>query len=77
MKPTESNIVPLFAEIADVLDMPAADILNGAIAQDLEAAIIIGRRKDGSTYLASSIGYKPDIAWHMEEAQALLLSQST
>lgn len=72
----ESNIVPLFAEIAEVLDMPAEDILKGALAQDLEGVIIIGRRHDGSTYLASSIGYKPDIAWHMEEAKALLLSQS-
>lgn len=68
-----SNVVPLFAEMVDT---PAEDVLKGAIAKDLEAVIIIGRRHDGSTYLASSIGYKPDIAWHMEEAKALLLSQS-
>ena len=68
-----SNVVPLFSE---VIDLRAEDILTGAIARDLDAVIVIGRQRDGSTYLASSIGYKPDIAWHMEEAKALLLSQS-
>jgi hypothetical protein len=68
-----SNVVPLFAE---TIDLPAEDVLRGAIAKDLEGVIVIGRHRDGSTYLASSIGYKPDIAWHMEEAKALLLSQS-
>lgn len=68
-----SNVVPLYPE---VIDLPPEDILTGAIARDLDAVIVIGRQRDGSTYLASSIGYKPDIAWHMEEAKALLLSQS-
>lgn len=55
------------------LDLPPERILNGAIAKDLESAIVIGITKDGELYFASSIADGADTLWWMEIAKKRLL----
>lgn len=47
-------------------DIPCDQILQGAIGQ-LDMVLIIGETKDGTLYVASSSGYKPDLLWMVEE----------
>jgi hypothetical protein len=47
-------------------------LLREAIGDDLEGVVIIGRRRDGRRYFASSISDGGDVVWLMERAKLQL-----
>ena len=56
------------------LSVPAENVLKGAIEQNLEDVIIIGRTKDQDLYMAASTGEGPEILWLIECAKGYILS---
>lgn len=68
----EDNVV-LFNGITK-LDLPADRVLQQAIdTGELEGVVIIGRKKDGGEYFASSIADGGDVLWIMERFKHKLL----
>ena len=47
------------------LDLPANDVLNGAIDK-LETAVIVGFDEDGDLYIASTMSSIPEMLWHLK-----------
>ena len=58
------------------LDMPAERVLEGALAQNLESAVIIGCRDDGSFFFASSVADGGSVLWLMEIARKRLMQMA-
>ena len=56
------------------LPVPVENVLRGAIEQDLEDVIIIGRTKDQELYMAASNGDGPELLWLIECAKSYILS---
>jgi hypothetical protein len=50
-------------------DLPPERILNEAVNADLWEAVVIGWRKDGSFYFASSIADGADVNWLLDRAK--------
>ena len=69
-----SNVVIL--PVITRLDIPAERILNGAIEEDLESAVVVGRTRDGDIYFASSLADGPETLWLIEKIKAALLSEA-
>jgi hypothetical protein len=56
------------------LDLPAERILAGALAAELDSAVVIGW--DGSDlYFASSIANGAEVLWLLEEAKIQLMAK--
>jgi hypothetical protein len=56
------------------LDLPAERILTGALAAELDSAVVIGW--DGSDlYFASSIANGAEVLWLLEEAKIQLMAK--
>jgi hypothetical protein len=51
------------------LDLPPERILNEAVNADLGEAVVIGWRKDGSFYFASSIADGADVNWLLDRTK--------
>lgn len=65
------NVVVL--PVVTTLDLPPERILMGALAADLDQVVVVGFRKDGSEYFASSLADGGDALWHLERAKLKLL----
>lgn len=68
---SDSNVIIL--PVITTLPLPPQRVLEAAIRSDLELAIVVGVTKAGEPYVASTEGYKPDVLWHLAQAQRLLL----
>ena len=55
------------------VDLPAERILKPALDADLEDAIVIGHRKDGSLYFAGTMADGGEVLWLMELAKRRLM----
>jgi hypothetical protein len=55
------------------LNIPPDRVLNDALAADLDGAVVIGQRKDGSYYFSSSIADGGDALWLLEWAKVALM----
>jgi hypothetical protein len=55
------------------VDVPAANVLEAAVACDLKEAIVIGRHQDGSAYYASSLGDAGHILLELEKFKRMLM----
>jgi hypothetical protein len=55
------------------LNIPPERVLNDALAADLDGAVVIGQRKDGSYYFSSSIADGGDVLWLLEWAKVALM----
>ena len=53
------------------LDIPADDVLNGALGE-LSEVLVVGHTKDGNFYIASSTADGPSILWLIENAKRSL-----
>ena len=60
-----------------LLDMPTDRILGEALEADLERCFVVGRRKDGTFYFASTFSDGGTVIWDMEIAKQLLLAVET
>ena len=56
------------------LDIPPKKVLEAALSEDLEWAVVIGFREDGSLYLASSTGDLLEILGSLDLAKWSYLS---
>jgi hypothetical protein len=66
-----SNVVEL--DVASSLPIPAERILNRALGDGLDTAVVIGWDDDGQFYFASSNPDGGDILWLLEYAKKALL----
>lgn len=57
-------------------DIPPEQILEAAIDKELETVIVIGMRKDGSDYFASSIAHSGSMLFMLERLKKDLLENS-
>jgi len=55
------------------VDLPAANVLKGAVESDLKEAIVIGRCQDGTPFYASSLGDAGHIILELEKFKKMLL----
>lgn len=55
------------------LDIPANDVLGGAVDANLESAVVMGYDQEGEFYFASSIANGPDVLWLMENLKKMLI----
>ena len=55
------------------LDIPPERVIDNAPVEELESAVLLGWKKDGEFYFASSIANGPDVLWLMELAKKKLL----
>lgn len=69
-----SNVVIL--PVVTRLGIPAERILNSALEEDLNSAIVIGRTRDGDIYFASSMPDGPEALWLLEKVKADLLAEA-
>lgn len=53
--------------------LPAREVLEGAIGEELATVVVIGRERSGELYIASSISMDPSLALLLR-AQAALVS---
>jgi len=67
----EDNVVHFTG--ATKLDIPALTVLQAAIDNDLEDVVIIGYRKDGEGYYASSMADGAQVLWLVESFKKVLL----
>lgn len=56
-----------------LLDIPAKTILRYAREANLESAIVIGRKKDGSFYFAGTTSDLPLLAYEIERAKKIVM----
>jgi hypothetical protein len=56
------------------LDLPAERILTGALAAELNSAVVIGW-DGGDLYFASSIANGAEVLWLLEEAKIQLMAK--
>lgn len=54
-------------------DIPAERVLNKALEYDLDQVVILGYRKNGDEYFASSIADGGSVLWLMERLKLQLL----
>lgn len=69
----DSNVIAFPAELSTIGDLDPRQVLEGALDEELVGAIVIGVKSDGDTYFVSSLGYKPDVLWHIRQAEKRLL----
>lgn len=55
-------------------DLPTEDVLDGAKAQDLKVAVVLGYDLEGEEYFASSIADGADVLWLLERLKLRLLT---
>lgn len=55
------------------VNLPAANVLETAVACDLKEAIVIGRNQDGSAFYASSLGDAGHILLELEKFKRMLM----
>lgn len=60
-----------------LLDIPTERVLNGAMEADLDRCFVVGRKKDGTFYFASTFSDGGTVIWDMEIAKQLLLAVET
>lgn len=65
-----TNVIVL--PVVTSLDVPAERILQGALDDDLEHAIVIGRNQDGTIYFASSLADGAEVNWLLDHAKLAL-----
>jgi hypothetical protein len=61
------NVVPFTG--STFLDLPAEDVLEGALEAGLDLAIVIGFKQDGSLYCASTTGSLLEILGTLDMAR--------
>ena len=69
-----ANVVVL--NVDSTLDIPPERVLKGALAAELTEVLIIGYRKDGTEYIASSESDGRTILWLCELAKHRLMSNA-
>jgi len=69
----EDNVL-LFNGVT-TLDFPAELMLKKAMDADLESVVILGYRKDGEGFYASSIADGGTVLWLLENCKKALLDQ--
>tara|TARA_R110000868_G_scaffold218849_1_gene469662 strand:+ start:3216 stop:3446 length:231 start_codon:yes stop_codon:yes gene_type:complete len=69
---TSDNVVRLRGLITK-LDLPVAQILDGAAEHDLQSIVLMGYRQDGTEYFASTIADGGEVLWLMERLKKRLL----
>lgn len=55
------------------LDLPPDRVLNAALEADLESVTVIGRCKNGESYVASSYGLAKDVVWDLEQVKYFMI----
>jgi hypothetical protein len=55
------------------LDLPPERVLNGALAKDLDVAIVVGITKEGEFYFSGSLADGSETLWWLEIAKKRLL----
>jgi hypothetical protein len=55
------------------VDVPAKNVIDGAVAADLKEAIIIGRHQDGTAFYASSLGDAGHILLELEKCKKMIM----
>ena len=55
------------------LDIEPDKILNGALDENLESAVVLGYGKDGGLYFATSIGDEAHVLLLLEKSKRVLL----
>ena len=68
-KPDNVVILPVVTR----LNIPPDRVLNDALAANLDGALVIGQRKDGSYYFSSSIADGGEALWLLEWAKVALM----
>lgn len=56
-----------------VVEIPVETVLDGAKDQDIDHLVIMGRKKDGAYYFASSTSDAKDMMWICEKFKQALL----
>jgi hypothetical protein len=70
----EDNIIEFPSEsVGTYEDISPKDMLKGCSEEELEVAIVIANRPDGSLFLASSTGDLYKMLWFLEVAKAEVL----
>lgn len=59
--------------VITTLDLPPERVLQGALQADLESVLVIGRRKDGTFFIASSMSDGGEALWELEQCKLVLL----
>lgn len=59
--------------VVTTLDTPPEQVVNAVPASDLEQVVVIGSRKDGSLYFASSTSDGGNVLWLFEVAKHQLM----
>ena len=59
--------------VLTTLDVPIDRVLEGALAADLDAVVVLGYDKNGDEYFASSNADGGDVVWLMERMKLKLL----
>lgn len=65
-QPLPENVVPL--EVVTSNDCDPVNILRGAFDADLEELIVVGMKKDGTEYFASTVGDAAPVIYHLMRA---------
>lgn len=65
------NVVPL--SVVTSLDLPPERLLQAAIDEGLSEVVIVGFKKDGEEYFASSVADGGSVLWNLERAKLRLL----
>ena len=53
--------------------IPPEKILRAALGADLTEAVVIGQRRDGTVYFATSTAEAPSVNWMLDCAKRLLM----
>ena len=59
--------------VLTTLDVPIDRVLEGALAAELDAVVVLGYDKNGDEYFASSNADGGDVVWLMERMKLKLL----
>ena len=68
-----SNVTIL--PIVSRLDIPVAKVIEGATDADLQEIVVLGYRRDGSEFFASSQADGSEVLWLLERFKLQLLDQ--
>jgi hypothetical protein len=60
--------------VVTTLDLPTERILDAAQRAELQSAVVIGVKKDGELYFASTFADGGAVLWWMEKAKQALLN---
>lgn len=67
----DDNVVPM--AWPSRLDLPVERVLDMATRAELKSLVVIGRRRDGSEYFASTYADGGEVVWLLERIKLALL----